>query len=121
MSQTVAILGASAKPERFAHSAMIALLAAGHRVLLVHPRGGEIAGLPVFTRLDDITVTVDTLTLYVAAPALEKSLPALLQLHPGRVIFNPGTESAQAQAALDAAAIPWQEDCTLVMLRQGRF
>ncbi len=57
----------------------------------------------------------------LTAAALEKSLPALLRLHPGRVVFNPGTESAQAQAALDAAGIPWQEDCTLVMLRQGRF
>ncbi len=121
MSQTVAILGASAKPERFAHRAMIALLAAGHRVLLVHPRGGEIAGLPVYADLDDLDARIDTLTLYVAAAALETSLPALLRLHPGRVIFNPGTESAQAQAALDAAGIPWQEDCTLVMLRQGRF
>lgn len=40
---------------------------------------------------------------------------------PQTMIFNPGTESTERQAALDGAGIPWLEGCTLVMLRSGRF
>jgi hypothetical protein len=42
-------------------------------------------------------------------------------LNPRRVIFNPGTESAPLQQALDEAGIEWLEACTLVMLRTGQF
>jgi predicted CoA-binding protein len=64
---------------------------------------------------------VDTLTLYLAAERLEPLIPEILRLRPGRVIFNPGTESIAVQTALDAAGIPWQEACTLVLLRTGQF
>jgi hypothetical protein len=45
----------------------------------------------------------------------------ILELKPGRVICNPGTESKELQEKLDAAGIPWLEACTLVMLRLGNF
>jgi hypothetical protein len=42
-------------------------------------------------------------------------------MKPGRVLFNPGTESAVLQAKLDEAGIPWEEACTLVLLGTGMF
>jgi predicted CoA-binding protein len=119
-AQTVAVLGASDNPERYSHQAVILLQEHGHHVLPVHPALGSIAGLPVVKDLAALP-PVDTLTLYVGAARLPAMAEEIVSLRPGRVIFNPGTESPELQAALTAADIPWQEACTLVMLRTGQF
>ena len=119
--QTVVVLGASADPERYAYRAVALLVEHGHRVIPVHPALAEVQGIPVVRSLEEIGERVDTLTLYVGAARLAGLIPAMVGLRPGRVIFNPGTESAEVAAALDAAGIPWEEGCTLVMLRTGQF
>ncbi len=120
-SETVVVLGASNQPDRYSHQAVQLLLDHGHQVIPVHPALTEILGLPVVADLGQITVPVDTLTLYLGPERLEKLVSAIVQLHPHRVIFNPGTESVLVQEALDAAGIPWLEACTLVLLRIGQF
>ncbi|HWB06028.1 MAG TPA: CoA-binding protein [Verrucomicrobiales bacterium] len=120
-SQTVAILGASNNPERFAHKALVMLQEHGHTVIPVNPALEDIDGVPVVRSLTEVPPVVDTLTLYVGSARLPAMKEEIVQLRPGRVVFNPGTESPEVQAALDAAGIPWVEDCTLVMLRAGRF
>ena len=119
--QTVVVLGASADPERYAYRAVAMLKEHGHRVIPVHPALEEVQGIPVVRKLEEIGERVDTLTLYVGSARLAALIPAMVGLRPGRVIFNPGTESAEVAAALDAAGIPWEEACTLVMLRTGQF
>ena len=119
--QTVVVLGASNQPERYSFLAVQMLTENGHRVIPVHPSLTEILGIPVRSSLGKVTEPIDTLTLYLGAERLEKLIPEILELHPRRVIFNPGTESPALQAALTAAAIPWIEACTLVLLRTGQF
>ncbi len=121
MGERVVILGASDKPERFAHRAFRLLREHGHVAVPVHPVLEEIEGVPVLASLEEVGGPVDTLTVYVN-PAVSAGLAAaIVGLGPGRVIFNPGTESAALQAALDRAGVPWVEDCTLVILENGRF
>ena len=117
----VAVLGASPKPARYANQAIRLLLEHGYRVTPIHPRFPEIEGLPVAHRLEEVPRPVDTLTLYVGPERLQPQIPDLVALAPGRVIFNPGTESPALQAALDEAGIPWMEACTLVLLKTGQF
>ncbi len=50
---TVAIVGASNKPERYSHQAIVKYLQRGYTVWPVHPAGGIIAELPVFRDLAD--------------------------------------------------------------------
>ena len=118
--QSVAVLGASDNPERYSFQAVELLRAHGHRVFPVHPALEKVAGLPVVKRLTDVPA-VDTLTLYVGAARLPAMADEIVQLRPGRVIFNPGTESPEVQAVLDRVGIPWMEACTLVLLRTGQF
>ncbi len=120
-SQTVVVLGASDKPERYSHKAQRLLQAHGHRVLPVHPKLASIAGLPVLASLAAINEPVDTLTLYVGPERGEALIDAIVALRPTRVIFNPGSESPRMQQALDAAGIDWEEACTLVLLNTGQF
>lgn len=120
-TERVAILGASDKPDRYAYLALRLLGEQGHEVLPVHPKLTEINGIPVVSRLGDLTGTIDTLTLYVRPEIAEAAVADIVRLRPGRVIFNPGTESLRVREALEEAGIPSVEDCTLVMVRAGRF
>jgi hypothetical protein len=40
---------------------------------------------------------------------------------PGRVIFNPGSESKGLERALTDAHVAHERACTLVLLRTGQF
>ncbi len=118
----VVVLGATAKPERYANQAIRLLKEKGYtRITPVHPKLKDSEGLPVTNRLSDVSKPVDTLTLYVGPARLEPMIRDIVGLKPNRVIFNPGTESQSLQNALDQAGIPWEEACTLVLLRTGQF
>lgn len=117
----VAILGASNKPERYSHQAVVLLAKKGHKVFPIHPALAEIDGRPVFKRLADISEPLDTVTMYVS-PALSGGMAdEILAAKPRRVIFNPGTENPELQDRLAAAGIVVVRACTLVMLRTGQF
>ena len=117
----VAVLGATPKPGRYANQAILILKDMGYRTTPVHPKFEEIEGLPVTHELSKIQQPVDTLTLYVGPARLINMIDDIVNLKPGRVIFNPGTESRELQQALSAADIEWFEACTLVMLKTDTF
>lgn len=121
MAQTVAVLGASHKPERYSNQAVRMLKEYGHRVIPVALGRAVIEDLPVAADLGSIEPKIDTLTLYVGPERSAQMLDAILALKPGRVILNPGTESPDLEKALTEAGIPWEHACTLVMLRTGQF
>jgi predicted CoA-binding protein len=65
VNETVVVLGASPKPERYSNQAVRALVEHGHRVIPVHPLLKKIAGVAAVAGLAQINEAVDTLTLYV--------------------------------------------------------
>lgn len=117
----VVVLGASPKPARYANQAIRSLKKLGYRVIPVHPRYREIEGLAVAHSLGVVTRPVHTLTLYVGPQRSHPLIDAITALGPGRVIFNPGTESPELERRLAQAGIPAIHGCTLVMLRAGTF
>jgi predicted CoA-binding protein len=120
-NETVVVLGASPKPERYSNQAVRALVEHGHRVIPVHPLLKKIAGVPAVPSLTNINAAVKTLTLYVGPELGKKLLPEMIDLQPDRVIMNPGTESDEIEAHLNDEGIPVLRACTLVMLRTGQF
>lgn len=120
-SERVVIVGASDKPDRYAHKAMVQLLCHGHEVVLVHPRLREIEGRPVLPDLTQVEGSIDTITLYVNPAISSRMAEALIALHPRRVLFNPGTENPGLAQKLQAAGIATEEACTLVLLATGAF
>ena len=119
--QTVVVLGASNKPERFANMAIKKLIQHGHTVIPVHPRLTEIDGVPVVHELGQIKDSVDTLTLYVGPQRIQPLIDDIVALAPKRVIFNPGTESAALEKHLTENDIAFVRACTLVMLDSNDF
>ena len=117
----VAILGASNKPERYSHKAVVLLAENGHAVFPVHPALDNIGGHPVFKNLADISAPLHTVAMYVS-PVLSTGLAdEILTAKPRRVIFNPGTENPVLEQRLAADGIEVVRACTLVMLRTGQF
>lgn len=118
---TVVVLGASAKPARYANQAQRLLMEKGYRVIPVHPKQEVIEGLEVVHALSGIGEPVHTLILYVGPQRSGPMIADIVAQRPGRVILNPGTESEVLERALDEHGIDWMHACTLVMLRTGGF
>ena len=121
VAETVVVLGASPKPERYSFKAVKLLADYGHQVLPVNPYHPEVAGIPCVASVDQLQEKVDTISVYVRADLLSKDIAKIIALAPRRVIFNPGTESDEMAAAFNAAGIATEEACTLVLLRTDQF
>ena len=119
--ENVVVIGASANEERYSNKAMKMLADYGHNPIPVAPAGGTILGRTVHTRPDEVTGSVDTVTMYVGAARQPPLIDAIIALKPRRVIFNPGSENPEFYERLQAANIDPVEACTLVMLRTGQF
>lgn len=120
-NQTVVVLGASPKPERYSNQAVAMLKEYGYEVIPVNPAGVSIHNLSTEKSLDDIKNPVGTLTMYVGAKISSGQKEAILQLKPERVIFNPGTENPELETALETSGIKTVHACTLVLLRTEQF
>jgi hypothetical protein len=119
--ETVVVLGASPNSQRYSHKAVLELTARGHHVIPIHAAADEVAGMPVLRELSMIEGQVDTVTIYVRPSILQAMLDALIELAPGRVIFNPGTEDQEMIQRLSTSGIQVVEACTLVLLNTGQF
>lgn len=119
--QTIVVLGASPKPTRYSYQAVKLLDDHGYNVIPVHPKVSRIDRVPVVTDLGAVQGPVHTLTMYVGAARSKAMIDDIVDLAPGRVILNPGTESRDLELALKDARIPHEHACTLVLLRTGQF
>ncbi len=117
---TVAILGASPKTDRYAYKAQEKLLQAGYEVVGVSPSLPEI-GVPVVASIRELPPGIDTLTVYVGPKATAEISDQILAYGFRRVIFNPGTESPELMASLQAKGTEAFEACTLVLLATRQF
>lgn len=120
-SQTVVVLGASPKPERFAYRAMEMLYEHGHRPIPVNPAFPEILGEPCYRSIADVPVPIETVTMYVGKERSDPLIPEILAAEPQRIIMNPGAENPDLAQKAEAAGIDVVEGCTLVMLETGEF
>jgi uncharacterized protein len=119
--KTVAIIGASDKPDRFANKAMHALKEHGYDVVLVNPFKSEIEGHKCFKSIDEYDRKIDTVTLYVNPSRFHDHIEGVIKASPRRVIMNPGTEDDQHERVLVNSGIKVQKACTLILLSQNQF
>jgi len=119
--RTVAVLGASDNPERYAYKAIDRLAGKGFDVIPVNPTLKEVLGLRVLPTLGEIDTKLDTVSVYLSAQRSTALAGEIVASRPGRVIFNPGAENPVLATTLDEAGIPWMHACTLVLLATDRF
>ncbi len=82
--RTIALVGASPRPERPAHQVQRFLQEKGYEVFPVNPgqAGKEILGRPVFARLADIPVPVDMVDIFRNSEAAGRVVVETLALDP---------------------------------------
>lgn len=119
--ETVVVLGASPKPDRFAFRAMKMLREHGHRAVPVNPAFDEILGEHCYDSIADVPPPIDTVTMYLGKARSDSLIGDILRAKPRRIIMNPGAENESLAQEAEAAGIEVVEDCTLVMLQSGAF
>jgi predicted CoA-binding protein len=114
------VLGASENPDRYSYLAIKRLRRHNHPVVAVGRRNGKV---------DDVTITkehisednIDTVTLYLNPKNQVEYYDYIINLHPKRIIFNPGTENDELIRKAKEKNIEPVIACTLVMLSTGQY
>lgn len=119
--ETVVVLGATPKEDRYACKAMKMLLEYGHTPVPVNPAFQEVLGIPCHPSIADVAGPIDTVTMYLGEARSTPLIPEILTARPARIIFNPGAENPALAEQARAQGIDVIEACTLVMLRTGQF
>jgi predicted CoA-binding protein len=120
-AETVAILGASPKPDRYAYKAFEMLREYGHQPIPVNPAFDDILGEKCYPKISDAPGPIDTVTLYLGQARSNPLIDEIINAKPRRIIMNPGAENATLAEKAKDAGIEVVEGCTLVMLRTGQF
>jgi predicted CoA-binding protein len=116
---TIALLGASPRPDRPSFGVMRFLLARGYDVHPVNPgqAGGQILGRTVFARMADIPVAIDMVDVFRASDALPGIVDDVLALPqlPRLLWTQLGVrDDAQARRAEAAGMVVIQDRCPAI-------
>lgn len=114
------VIGASENPERYSHKAIFMLREHGHPVVAIGGRSGQVGDVHFGKEKIDFP-NLNTVTLYLNPERQKDYYDYIINLHPERVIFNPGTENPEFENRLKNANIVPVEACTLVLLSTGQF
>jgi hypothetical protein len=120
-AETVVVLGASPKPERYAYMAMQLLKQHGHRAIPVNPAFEQLLGENCYPSITAAPRPIDTVTLYLSPARSTPLIDDIIAAAPRRIIMNPGAENDALKERAEARGIEVIEGCTLVMLRTGQF
>jgi predicted CoA-binding protein len=119
--ETVAILGASPKPDRYAYKAFEMLRRHGHQPVPINPAIPDILGEKCYPTISAAPGPIDTVTLYLGPARSTPLIDEIIQAKPRRIIMNPGAENSALAEKAEDAGIEVIEGCTLVMLQTGQF
>ena len=120
MKKKTLVIGASDNPERYSYLATEKLKAFNHEVIAFGRKKGNIGDTTITTEFPTVN-DIDTVTLYLNPTVQKEYYQTILQLHPKRIIFNPGTENDELFDLAKANGIKPLEACTLVMLSTGQY
>src|SRR5476651_1856672 len=107
------VLGATPDSSRYAYLAANKLVKYGHSIVNVGIKTGEVAGVPI-EKPEAIHTDIDTITLYVGPQHQTALYDYILNTHPKRILFNPGTENSELQRMANEKGIETDYACTLV-------
>lgn len=115
------VIGASPRPYRYSHTAVVELQRFGHPVTAIGLREAKIGNVPIETGFPKIE-NVHTVTLYIGPRNQPSYYDYILnQLLPSRIIMNPGAENDELITLAREKQIEVVENCTLMMLAHGMY
>jgi uncharacterized protein len=119
-ARTIALVGASPRPERPSNSVMRYLLRAGYEVIPVRPVGPpEILGQRRIGSLAEIEEPVDVVDVFRRSEFCADVARQAVEAGAGALWLQLGVVSPEARAIADAAGLDFVEDeCTAIVHRQ---
>jgi predicted CoA-binding protein len=120
-AKTIAVVGASPKPDRPSHGVMRYLLEQGYRVIPVRPRDCDgVLGMSCVATLSELDEHVDLVDVFRRpeyAPEVAREAAAI---GAGALWLQLGIVSPEARAIAEAGGLDYVEDaCTLVVHHQA--
>lgn len=119
-TRTIALVGASPRPERPSNSVMRYLLAQGYRVIPVRPVGPpEILGQKRVGTLAEIEEQIDLVDVFRRSEFCPDVARQAVEAGAGALWLQLGVVSAEARTIAEAAGLDYVEDeCTAIVHRQ---
>ena len=119
-SRTIALVGASPKPDRPSNSVMRYLLAHGYRVIPVRPLDcDEVHGVPCVASLADIEEPLDLVDVFRRADAAPAHAREAVAADAKAFWLQLGLRSPEAKAICASAGLDYIEDeCTAIVHRR---
>jgi uncharacterized protein len=117
-TKTIALVGASPRPERPSNSVMRYLLAQGYRVVPVRPHRKEILGIPCVDSVTDIEGPVDLVDVFRRAEFCPEVAEQAAAAGAKALWLQLGIVSPEARAIAGRAGMEYVENaCTAVVHR----
>ena len=118
-TRTIALVGASPKPDRPSHTVMRYLLAQGYDVIPVRPPGcDEVLGVPCVRSLAEIERPIDLVDVFRRAEFTPAHAHEAVDAGAGALWLQLGIVSAESREIATAAGLDYVEDlCTAVVHR----
>jgi predicted CoA-binding protein len=119
-AKTIALVGASPKPDRPANGVMRYLLAQGYRVIPVRPRDcDEVCGVPCVTSLAEIEEPIDVVDVFRRSDACPGHAREAAEVGAKAVWLQLGLVSPEARRIAEEAGMDYVEDeCTAIVHRR---
>ena len=116
-AKTIALVGASPKPDRPSHSVMRYLLAHGYDVIPVRPAGcDEVLGVRCVRSLAEVDRPIDLVDVFRRAEHTPAHAEEAVKVGAGALWLQLGIFSAESRAIAEAAGMDYVEDlCTAVV------
>ena len=115
-ARTVALVGASPRPERPSNSVMRYLLAQGYRVIPVRPHRSEILGIPCVDAVTDIEEPVDLVDVFRRAEFCPEVAEQAAAAGAKTLWLQLGIVSPEARAIAERAGMDYVENaCTAIV------
>ncbi len=93
MPKSVAIIGASADPQKFGNRAVRAFRRQGYTVFPINPHEAEVDGLKTYASVLDVSGPIDMASFYVPPEIGEGVMREVATKQIPEVWLNPGSES----------------------------
>jgi uncharacterized protein len=119
-ARTIALVGASPRPERPSHGVMRYLLAQGYRVVPVRSDGCEsVLGVPCVGSLAEIEEPVDLVDVFRRPEATPQHAREAVAAGAGALWLQLGIRSEESRRIAEQAGLDYVEDaCTAVVHRR---
>jgi uncharacterized protein len=117
-TRTIALVGASPKPERPSNSVMRYLVAEGYRVIPVRPHRTEILGIPCVDSVTDIEEPVDLVDVFRRAEFCPEVAEQAAAAGAKALWLQLGIVSPESRAIAERAGMDYVENaCTAIVHR----